>query len=623
MVDQALVAVGLTAGLAGTAGATTTVGPAEPGTPPLVRASTVDISLDLGAQSFYRSSALGAYAPATAFAIAFLGQGCRGDNPGGTNASPRDQVTVSGPGGTVLDRTSPVRDLTTAGFLTSPPNQALTPQPEPTNTNYRGDFPASATSAHGWSLKLDLTGKPGGLYTVTTTTTNMARTGFFGACSVATPADDGRTLVPGPVVTTQTFEYRPWQASFVDVFRGGRVDANLTPREFAWQIGTASAPVTSGATTQTFYRLPGGAQFLLPTDPAGCASTPTSCLPSGATSCDPTAGCSARLMVINKPTGADGLALQGIFDLQTKAFIALARVGGTQRLLMSLGTANDNAYGAFLAKLNANAAKRGVDLARLLATEVNVDTAQGGLSLSLLNGLQINPASSPTGVHLTADATVQAGVILDIYSTLRLTGPPCVANTGSSAQAPSRYRAKEPTGYVVKRSDLVSSVPKVGALGAIAGGPVYNITGKFNGPTAPLVNAATAVIGVDTAGDEPNGYPVWVSPFVSGTHVAAPRTMDFLGTATWSASETPLSATFGCLTVDFMLGTGVAVYNNPLPVGFNTLLNPASIPNGPARRLMGAVDQSVQDVVDQVTGNEVVDQLLTSVIGQLPLSMLP
>ncbi len=49
----------------------------------------------------------------------------------------------------MLDRDQPGARPHDPGFLTSPPNQALSPQPAPANTNYRGDFPASATSSHG------------------------------------------------------------------------------------------------------------------------------------------------------------------------------------------------------------------------------------------------------------------------------------------------------------------------------------------------------------------------------------------------------------------------------------------------------------------------------------------
>ena len=268
--------------------------------------------------------------------------------------------------------------------------------------------------------------------------------------------------------------------------------------------------------------------------------------------------------------------LNGFFDLETGAFVAQANVRGSQRLLLSLGREQDAAYRDLLAQLAAAASAQGFDLPRLLATTVRVRTGTDEVTLSLLNGLQISPApGKPAGVQIVSDFTAQAGLILDIYANLNATGPACLPNVGDSdpaTAAPDRYTAQRDVGYTVQHSDLLPDVPRVGPVGALVGGPIYHITGDFVGGGSALLNTATAVIGVDTAADEPNGYPVWIQPFVSSpAHVTTPRTMDFIGTATWSASETPLSAAGGCLTVDFLLGAGVALYNNPLPVGFGTL----------------------------------------------------
>ena len=158
-------------------------------------------------------------------------------------------------------------------------------------------------------------------------------------------------------------------------------------------------------------------------------------------------------------------------------------------------------------------------------------------------------------------------------------------NTGSSADGTRRYTPNEDAGYTVRTSDLLPSVPAVGPLGAIVGGPVFSIEGDFVGATAPLVNTASAVIGVDTAADEPHGYPIWIEPFVSSpTHVASPKRMDYLGTATWSASETPVIPGLGCISVNFMLGTGVAIFDNPVRVGFDELVDVATRPNPAVRR---------------------------------------
>jgi hypothetical protein len=404
------------------------------------------------------------------------------------------------------------------------------------------------------------------------------------------------------------------------VLGAGAVRANFTPNEFDFAIGTMSSAVATGATNtyQKFYSLPSAASFALPADPSTCATDPGTCLPATAQRCLPGTGCAPRVMIVNK-FDSTGTVLQGAFDLATKAFIARAVLNGTKRTLMSLGTDNDAKYHDLLATLSSQASAQGIDLMALLATTVRLRTGTTQTTLSLLNGLQVSPSSAHGGVQIITDPTVQAGVLLDVYASFRLAGGACLTNKGDSdpsTAAPDRYTRNEPYGYTVQPSDLLPAVPRVGPLGAIVGGPVYHVLGKFD--PAALTDTASAVIGVDTAADEPAGYPVWVEPFLSGTHVDKPKTMDFLGTATWSASETPLG-TAGCLTVDFSLGTGAALFDNPLPVGFGELLSPAFKPSPAAETLTQQVDQAVQTVVDTATANPTVSGLLTQITSALPL----
>lgn len=618
----ALLAAGLTAALAATmvpAGAATVVGPAEAGDPPVVRDSSVTLAADQGALSYYRLSSFSSFTGQT-HSIGGLTTLCRGDVPGGTDSSPRTTFTVTGPSGeTVLTSVSPVVASDLASLVASPKGAVLKPQPAPSSTNYRGDFrPVSGdNTAHGFTSTLDLANRPAGVYTVTTTTQNMVKTGL-GGCTVGTPGADGRSVIAGPQVSTQTFEYRPWQAEFVDIFGKGKVSANTDPAEFTFSIGAKRSAVrlSGAANEQTFFALPTGA-YSLPSDPTTCATDAASCLPADASLCRPADGCVPRLMVINKPeTDGDRDSLLGVFDLDTKAFIAHAKVGGTSRTLMSVGTANDAIYQDLLTQLSAGAAAQGIDLASILATEVTVGDGTSETSLSLLNGLQIDP-STRGGVRISTGASTQAGVILHIHSSLRLSGGACVANSAGSTTGSDRFVRNEDNGYTVTRSDLLPNVPAVGALGAIAGGPVYHIAGTFDADA--LVNTASSVVGVDTASDEPNGYPVWIQPFVSSPmHVTTPRTMDFLGTATWSASETPVGQ--GCLVVDAMLGTGVAVYDNPLPVGLGTVFDPLTTASPEAQQLTDAVDAAVDQVVGSVAADPTVGALLTQLTGLLPLS---
>jgi len=151
---------------------------------------------------------------------------------------------------------------------------------------------------------------------------------------------------------------------------------------------------------------------------------------------------------------------------------------------------------------------------------------------------------------------------------------------------------------------------------AVVGGPIWAIKGAFPASGA-LANVATAIVGIDTAADEPNGYPIWVQPFVSGINVGAPKKMDFLGTATWTAAETNLGP-FGCLVTDLMLGTGVAVYNSPL--GFSLQDVPALWDDTPAGdSLVAAIDTALQSAVNSVVSNPQVDGVLNQILALLPL----
>jgi hypothetical protein len=589
---------------------------------------------------FSRTTATGNWSVTSPF-IAGGGAGasfaCRGDTgaigtAGTGNNSPRSNLAITGPAN-LLDANSPVIDTSISGLLAGFP--PVSPQPANGPNNYRGGASAGGTAGNAafnngtdsraWANTVSLAGKPPGIYTVTTTTRNMTKSPITtGACTIATP----KIPVPNNVAPTAglqteslTFEYRPWQHVFIDVFGGGKVNMNIRPSEFQAVVDGNTGDIFDGSINggayMKFYEVGDITTFALPPDPTTCAADPTTCLPPGSRQCDPTldSSCHPRLVVINKPGPGD--MLRGIFDLQTHAFIAQANVRGHQRVLVSLGTDQDAAYHDLLNQLYAAAAAQGVDLPHLLATKVRVRVRGTEISLSLLNGLQIQPTTAPNGIQIVSDATVQAGLILDIYA--RLAGT-CTATSGDSSPttaAPDRYTHTADVGYTVRRSDLLPNVPRVGVVGALVGGPIYNIEGDFEGVGSPLINTASAIIGADTAADEPNGYPIWIEPFVSSpNHVTNPRKMDFLGTATWSASETPVTG-IGCLTVDFLLGAGVAIYNNPLPIGFKDI--PIWDPQDPAVvALMQQINDAVQSAADQVGSNPTVNDLLQQILDMLP-----
>jgi hypothetical protein len=621
----------------GPATATTTVTGGDPGTnPPVVRDSSVTVKADSAALTYFRS---GTFAAGTSNVnnIAYTAQSlngvkglslsgrlCRGNDPAGVHASAYTKITVTDPASAVFaTAVSPSRDISLFG--TGAP---LATQPAPSATNFTGDFfPAVATS--GMSLTLNMAGKAPGTYTVTTENYNSIRqlsTGTGGSLStcaygIPNPAGANKTVLAGPVVTTTTFEYRPWQEQFTDVFGNGQVQANVTPRENKFKVGTATTPIYAGTPENTtFYSLPDATAFELPSDPAACAADPASCLPATAVKCEPGPGCTPRLMIINEPAGKAPTTpngLVGVFDLDTQAFIALAKVNGTQRILSSLGTDLDARYHDMLVKLAAQAAAHGANLNTILASKVTVSNGQYSTSLSLLNALQIDPSNAHGGISISSDATAQAGLILDIYADIvpnSCVSKPAVTNTS----VPARFTPQVPYGYTVEKSDVLPNVPAAGPLGTIAGGPLFHITGKFRKQSeGAILDTASAVLGADTAANEPNGYPVWLEPFIAAGATATPHTMDFLGTATWSATETNLLG--NCLVVDFMLGTGVAVFNNPLPVGLGTLFGPLYKPSPAGEQLNNALSAAIQQATDPVTTNPTVAALLAQLLGALPV----
>jgi hypothetical protein len=450
---------------------------------------------------------------------------------------------------------------------------------------------------------------PAGLYKIQSSAINQRRLSILSPCNAETVVLDSKTI-----------EYRPWQRVFKDLLGNGQVNVNIgPPSEFQAIVGSQIGQIYTGtSSTMQFFQLPGAGPIMLPADPAACAADPNSCLPSTAVQCTPGVGtCNPRLLLINK--GAPGDTVQGLFDLTNGVFIAYVNVNGSQRLMFSLGS-GDAQYRNLLNQLEDAAAAQGIDLGALLRTVVRVRLGANEYKLSLINGLQIDPkgASLADGVQIVTDPAVQAGLILNIFAYLG--GPACVTQAGDSdpaSPAPDRFTPTADAGYTVEKSDLLPEVPRVGAAGALVGGPIYHIEGDFVGAGTPLVNTSMAVIGVDTAEDEPNGYPIWVEPFLSTpTHVEVARTMDFIGTATWSASETNLGA-LGCLVVDFMLGAGVAIYNNPLPVGFGDIpiWDPQS---AEVQALMAQVNAAVQDTINQVVANPTVADLLAQITGALP-----
>lgn len=106
-------------------------------------------------------------------------------------------MIVTGPGGQVLDATSPVKYASFASVLDGTYENPLNPQPPPGNTNYR---------CGPWSTVLSLAGTPAGTYSVHTMITNKVRSSGAGqtlACTTGTPTGAAGLSAYTPGIVTR------------------------------------------------------------------------------------------------------------------------------------------------------------------------------------------------------------------------------------------------------------------------------------------------------------------------------------------------------------------------------------------------------------------------------------
>jgi hypothetical protein len=613
------------------ADATTTISsPHEsPGGNDVLRDSHFTFHVSEGAHLYQRTSPTGTFSQpslaAVALSIGLNAQtNCSGDLPQTATSknneafTPFTKVSVDGPGGNVMTGVSPALNIGLSQF-----GKPQNPQPTaPAAKLWRGEQDPPA----GLDFDVDLTGKPAGTYTITTTINNMVRIAptalSAGTCSIGTAdrSSSGAflgTFTAGPQVETHTFEYRPWQQEFNDINAQGTVSFNVNPAESRQSVVDQGGVRHTGDIVSghmSFFALPSTSSFSLPADPSACAANPSSCLPSNAVSCNPAAGCAPRIVIISRSDGTE--TLQGVFDLQTRAFIALSNVGGYRRILLSLGPQGDAYYGQLIQNLRTTLAASGFDVDHVLGLGVDLSNGKQTWRVTLLNGLQVDPVASPAGIRILTDLNVQAGLLLDVF--IKTAPGACTTQSASSAAGDDGFKRTAPFGFTVERTSLVPNLPTAAGLEALGvGGPIWHIKGDFQtlaSPTAPVTAISTAARGVDVSpGETPLAS---ASLLVTGApHVVAPRTTDFIGTANWTMNETSLGA-LGCLSIGGFLGAGVALNNNPLPIGFGNL--PIWKTSPALDSLNAAITSAVQGVVDQATTLPVVADLLTQILGLVP-----
>lgn len=483
---------------------------------------------------------------------------------------------------------------------------------------------STANSTGAFTATWDTTGAQPGLYRIVSTANDRAKIG--------SATSDACTADTNTVLSDITVEFRPWQHSnFNDLLGHGKVRMNTTPREFQFTVDGSTSPIIAANNEEmSFYASPTGLA-VLPADPATCAGDPASCLPASATPCEPSDGCTPRLVLINRQ-GAD--LLGGIFDLETGAFAANATTSGKYRLLVSAGTDLDATISDLIAATAANGqAATGLDLAALLNTEVEFrileDTGfMQTYEVGILRGLQMSRnlavPGEYKGISIDAPYSINAGFTTHVVGThtWAASGPdPSVNVVTSSPLVPNLPTLFSTSLGSLGSIDIVAPVPVPAPLNAITGpvllvggGPLVNIHSTYpNGTGTHTAGATTTGPSLDTSGPVPSGMPAWVPGFDKAT-LADQGPMDFLGHAA-AFIELP---TIGILGTNLdlgsiLIGQGVTVYgDSPLPA-LSTLPLLWDTENPAAAQL----NELTNNLALELLANPSVGQVLTAALALL------
>lgn len=433
----------------------------------------------------------------------------------------------------------------------------------------------SAANATGpFEAVWDTTGAQPGLYRIKSVVNDRAK---VGSASSQTCTADTNT-----VLSDFTVEYRPWQhQNFNDFLGHGKVRMNTNPREFQFTVDGATSPVlTATAQEMSFFS---GTLPSLPADPSVCATDPSACVPANATACEPSAGCTPRLVSINRK-GTDSLS--GIFDLETGAFAASATTGGKSRVLASAGGELDATLSDLLAESAANLESfSGLDLLALLSSTIEIRSLNGDqlstFEVGALRGLQVSQrlasGTDVPGVSIDAPYVVNGGFIFfqrkaALYPAGTTVTPLTVKKSPAVPNLPTLFSV--PLGGTGSL-DIVAPVPVpapvsdyTGSLLLVGGGPLVNISGSYPAG-AGSYTAGKSMNGpnVDTSKNAPSGLPAWIPGIDQGTMVND-GPIDFVGHAALFLELAPLD--LGALGVfdlgAYLIGQGLTVFgDSPLP----------------------------------------------------------
>ncbi len=379
--------------------------------------------------------------------------------------------------------------------------------------------------------------------------------------AIATCRINSSTVANDVLVSEVTFEYRPWEQRFKDTLNNaGGVDFNLNSArevQFQWRDGRQST-IKNAPDAFSVYKLPKNGGLILPQDPAPCVADLASCLPPNVPQCTSNpASCEDRLVVINYRPAGDNQHVVGLFDLQSRAFVAYTRIGNAVVVLKSLGGFDAQAL-ALKQQLITEAAKLGINAAQLSAMQLSYVGGGTTTKLSLDEGLEfLTQTGRPNGATVLGGPAVQAGVVIHTiigsYKGLPLStsGPYSVFGTGLTLPPLTGLPA-----LPALPAPLTSYGPLVEGLLASGGLGLRHI--KAAGYTGGAHIYALA------AGLEPATEKLLYIPTDADT--ISDKSIDFVGVPLVLINGGACNLVGQCVGLGILTGAGAALYDSPVTI---------------------------------------------------------
>lgn len=389
--------------------------------------------------------------------------------------------------------------------------------------------------------------------------TRLSKRNPVATCGINGPGGTAPTNVQ---VSEVKFEYRPWEQRFKDTLQtAGGVDFNLnSSREFQISLrGNRQSAIKNAPQAFTVVKLPTNADVVLPSDPTVCLPDPEACLPPTPTECQAASACKDRLVMIDYRADGAKDSLLGIFDLQSRAFVAVATVGDNFSVLKSAGSL-DPQIQALKGQLATQAAKLGIGFSQLSAMKVSSVSGGKETKLSLDEGLeQLVSTGMINGTTVQGGPAVNAGVVVHLIGGGYKRAPGTAGTDpgpykvyGSAMTAPAVPTATVPAlpAPVTEYGPLVQGLIQTGGLG------LRQVQAK--GYTGGQHIYALA------AGIEPSVAKLLYIP--GDVASFTDKSVDFVGVPLVITQGGLCNAAGDCVGIGFLTGAGAALYDSPVAI---------------------------------------------------------